>query len=68
MSLWQRIFPPKDNRPAHVIDAERHPENYFDCTVCGSGPWHNSWAWRDYGGGVRDMPKRPLGGCCSGAD
>jgi hypothetical protein len=53
--------------------AWRRPRMFFRCTGCGSGPWHNSWAWiedgRDLKGNmIHRMPKKPLGGCCSGAD
>jgi len=24
-------------------DAERVPEEYFTCWLCGSGPWHVTW-------------------------
>lgn len=58
--------------PDYVKDARRNPQNYFTCTGCGSGPWHNSWAARHTVpfSGKPDfyMPKKPLGGCCSGAD
>lgn len=73
MSVWQRIWLLfHDSRPPHVIDAERHPENYFTCS-CGDGPWHKTWAspqaWeRAEIRRAQGKPMRLLGACCSGAD
>ena len=68
ITVWRKVvqlFKPSkpveiDERPAHVIDAERHPDQYFSCSGCGSGPWHISW-WPE-------SRNKRLGGCCSGAD
>jgi hypothetical protein len=67
-------FNPSRVEPDYVKDARRNPQDYFRCSGCGSGPWHKSWARIELGptftGKMMEyaMPKKPLGGCCSGAD
>lgn len=53
--------------------AWRKPRMFFRCSSCGSGPWHNSWAWIESGKDsqgrvIHMMPRKPVGACCSGAD
>jgi hypothetical protein len=67
-----RFNPSRTVEPDFMRDARCNPQNYFRCSNCGSGPWHNSWAAIHTTSflGKPDfyMPKKPLGGCCSGAD
>lgn len=57
-----------DERPDHIIDAEKNPRDYFTCCLCGDGPWHKAWATETSWESHQHHGVGLLGACCSGAD